>query len=134
MKLIDKVLAYRAICEMMKEEWEFSFIYPLVCLMAELARDYDFFTVEEMKLVSRYGKKEADGTVAVDRGGCFSFVATEDAAAYSAAHRRLEQLDMTSPDQKLTLVCPDHIRGEWLRALLPFCDFQKAGDAHGQTA
>lgn len=134
MKLIDKVLAYRAICEMMKEEWDFSFIYPLVCLMAELARDYDFFTLEEMKLVSRYGKKEADGTVAVDGGGSFSFATTEDAASYTAAHRKLEQLDTANPPQKISLVCPDHIRGEWLRALLPLCEFQKAGDAHGQTA
>jgi len=133
MKLIEKVLAYRAICEMMKEEWEFSFIYPLVCLMAELARDYEFFTLEEMKLVSRYGKKEADGTVAVDHSGSFSFADTDDASAYAAAHRKLEQLDTAAP-QKIPLVCPDHIRGEWLRALLPLCDFQKAGDAHGQIA
>lgn len=133
MKLIDKVLAYRAICEMMKEEWDFSFIYPLVCLMADLVRDYDFFTIEEMKLVSRFGKKEADGTVAVDGGGSFAFASAADAAAYTAEHRKLEQLATEAP-QKIALECPDHIRGEWLRALLPLCDFQKAGDPCGQTA
>lgn len=133
MKLIDKVRAYRSICEMMREEWEFSFIYPLVCLMADLARDYEFFSREEMKLVSRYGKKDDDGTVAVDALGSFTFADTAAAEAYAAAHRDLEELD-TAEMAPLSLVRPDHIRGEWLRALLPFCTFEKAGDDHGKIA
>ena len=53
MTLADKVRAYRALSEMMAEEWEFSFIYPLIGLMGDLSADYEFFSREEMKLVSR---------------------------------------------------------------------------------
>lgn len=135
MQLIQKVYAYRAICEMMREDWEFDFIYPLVCRMGELARDYEFFSLEERKLVAKYGKKEADGTVSVDSEGGFTFADAEAAAAYGEAHRRLEELEREdSPALRLTM--PRRIRGEWLRALLPLCDFpeKKEGDDDGQIA
>lgn len=133
MQLIEKVQAYRTICRMMTEEWDFSFIYPLVCLLADLAPDYEYFSGEEMKLVALYGKKEDDGTVVLDAAGRFNFADTASAAAYEAAHRGLCATD-TAPLPKRKLACPDHIRGQWLNALLPFCEFQKAGDPHGQTA
>lgn len=135
MKLIEKIYAYSAIGEMMREDWDFRFIYPLVCLMGDLSRDYEFFSLEERKLVAKYGKKEADGTVAVDGEGGFTFADIESATAYAEEHRCLEELEGEAPP-RLQLVMPGRIRGQWLRALLPFCDFkeERAGDDSGQTA
>lgn len=135
MQLIQKVYAYRAICEMMREEWEFDFIYPLICRMGDLARDYEFFSLEERKLVAKYGKKEADGRVSLDSEGGFTFADAEAAKSYAEEHRHLEELECEDFPM-LHITMPPRIRGEWLRALLPLCDFpeKKEGDDDGQIA
>lgn len=124
MKLIETVRAYRALVEMMKAEWDFSFIYPLVRLMRELETDYAFFCREEMKLVAQFGKKEADGTVAIDEKGCFCFADEENRQAYQQRHFALEESKV--PDKPVTVLPqPANMRGEWLKALLPLCDFRQ---------
>ena len=134
MTLADKVRAYRALSEMMAEEWEFSFIYPLIGLMGDLSADYEFFSREEMKLVSRYGKKEEDGTVAIDGNGGFDFADAASAAGFSEKHRELSELTTADP-QKTVLKMPPHIKGEWLRALMPFCRFVgEEGERDGSFA
>lgn len=133
MKLVERVRAYRAINEMMAEEWDFGFIYPLVKLMAELSADYEFFSREEMKLVSRFGKKEEDGTVVIDAQGGFLFENNACAEDYARCHRELEGLEAVETE-KISLICPSLIKGEWLKALLPFCVFEGREGDHGKTA
>lgn len=134
MTLAEKVRAYRALNEMMAEEWEFPFIYPLIGLMRELSADYEFFSREEMKLVSRYGKKEEDGTVTIDGRGGFTFADAASAAEFKEKHRELSELS-SAEVEKAELKMPPHIKGEWLRALLPFCRFVgEEGECYGSSA
>lgn len=130
MKLIECVNAYRALTEMMKEDWEFSFIYPLTHLMQKLAVDYDFFCREEMKLVALFGKKEDDGKVAVGENGAFCFADESSRKEYRQRHLALEEAEFPA-EEPLVLATPPRIRGDWLRALLPFCDFQQEENHHG---
>ena len=122
MKLIENVRAYRCVTEMMKESWSFSFIYPLIRLAAELKEDYELFSREEMALVARWGKKEADGTVKVDENGCFTFADEKSREAYYRSRKNLEETERESPPP-IESEMPSFIRGEWLAALLPFCSF-----------
>lgn len=124
MKLIEKVQAYRVLNEIMKENWSFSFIYPLVHLMREIKGDYDFFCREEMKLVARFGKKEADGTVLIDEKGCFCFPDEENQQKYQRCHFDLENTQAVDLPL-ISLPHPENMRGEWLNALLPFCSFEQ---------
>ncbi|MGM9567979.1 MAG: hypothetical protein ACI3W6_07365 [Clostridia bacterium] len=124
MKLLQTVKAYRALAEMMKSDWDFSFIYPLVHLMREMKTDYEFFCREEMKLVARFGKKEDDGTVSIDEKGCFRFSDEDSRLEYQRCHRALEETEVA--DKPLISVPrPSNVRGEWLEALIPFCDFRQ---------
>lgn len=130
MKLIEKVHAYRALTEMMKTDWDFSFIYPLVRLMEEIKADYEFFCREEMKLAARFGKKEEDGLVTIDETGCFCFPDEESRKDYQRFHLDLEETETAECSRRI-LPTPRSMRGEWLKALLPFCDFGQEGIADG---
>ena len=130
MKLIEKVWAYRSLKEMMKENWDFAFIYPLVKLTPQLVGDYDFFCREERKLVLEYGKKEVDGSVTVAEDGSFFFADEAARCGYGKAHRELEELE-TPPLPSVLVPKPQRIRGDWLRAIAPFCTFQGDESDHG---
>ena len=130
MKLIEKVWAYRSLKEMMKENWDFAFIYPLVKLAPQLVGDYDFFCREERKLVLEYGKKEVDGSVTVAEDGSFFFADEAARCGYGKAHRELEELE-TPPLPSVSVPKPQRIRGDWLRAIAPFCTFQGDESDHG---
>lgn len=133
MTLMDAVGAYRALAQMMKESWNFEFIYPLLKLWRELETDYEYFCGEEIKLVSAYGKKNAEGKVAVAADGSFDFPNLEAGEKYRAAHLELGQRKI--PDRpKLSLTPPCFIRGEWVAALAPFCDFEQAGGNSDESA
>ena len=144
MKLIEKVWAYRSLKEMMKENWDFAFIYPLVKLTPQLVGDYDFFCREERKLVLEYGKKEVDGSVTVAEDGSFFFADEAARCGYGKAHRELEELEEnvrrldqdlkeleTPPLPSVSVPKPQRIRGDWLRAIAPFCTFQGDESDHG---
>ena len=133
MKLIEKVHAYRALTEMMKADWEFSFIYPLVCLMQELKADYEFFCREEMKLAARFGKKDEDGLVTIDETGYFRFSDEESREEYQRRHLDLEETEAAECSRRV-LPMPRSVRGEWLKALLPCCDFRQEDAADGTIA
>lgn len=124
MKLIEKVVAYKALREMMKEDWDFSFIYPLMGLMRNLEGDYALFCKEEMKLVAAYGAKEDNGKVALDAEGVFSFADEESMEFYRQKHKELEAFVTKSPE-KVLLPSPVKMKGEWLTAIAPFCSFQE---------
>ena len=130
MKLIEKVWAYRSLKEMMKENWDFAFIYPLVKLTPQLVGDYDFFCREERKLVLEYGKKEVDGSVTVAEDGSFFFADEAARCGYGKAHRELEELE-TPPLPSVSVPKAQRIRGDWLRAIAPFCTFQGDESDHG---
>ena len=133
MKLIEKVVAYKAIREMMKEDWDFNFIYRLTKLMTALEPDYTLFCNEEMKLVAAYGKKEENGKVALDGDGIFSFAGEGDMHRYQEKHRELEHLEVTAP-ARAEVKAPGQMRGEWLRAIGPFCDFYGEGTENGEAS
>lgn len=133
MKLIQKVRACRALAEMMKSDWEFSFIYPLIHLMEEMKTDYEFFCREEMKLVAKYGKKEEDGTVSIDEKGCFRFDDEENRLNYQQRHRVLEETEVPEKP-RIPVPRPSNVRGEWLEALIPFCDFRQEEKDHESLA
>ena len=122
MKLIEKVIAYKAIREMMKENWDFDFIFRLTRLMRSLEAEYACFCNEEMKLVAAYGKKEENGKVALDQEGVFSFHNEEDMAQYQQKHKELEAVKVDAP-AKISLHTPEKMRGDWLNAIEPFCIF-----------
>ena len=124
MKLTDAVGAYRALAQMMKEAWDFDFIYPLLQLWRELRTDYEFFCNEEIRLVTVYGKKNGEGKVEIAADGSFAFADATAAEAYRQAHEELGQRDI-GEKQKITLAPPACIRGEWVAALAPYCDFKK---------
>lgn len=130
MKLIEKVQAYRSLKEMMKENWDFAFIYPLVGLAPQLTDDYDFFCREERKLVLQYGKRDADGSVTVAEDGSFFFADDAARRGYGKAHRELEELE-TPPVSAVSVPKPQRIRGEWLKAIAPFCTFKGDESDHG---
>lgn len=122
MKLIEKVTAYKAIREMMKENWDFDFIFRLTRLMRSLEAEYALFCNEEMKLVATYGKKEENGKVALDQEGVFSFDDEEDMRQYQQKHKELEAVEMDTP-AKISVHTPKKMRGDWLNAIEPFCIF-----------
>lgn len=124
MKLIEKVAAYKALREMMKEDWAFSFIYPLLGLMRDLEKDYTLFCNEEMKLVATCGAKEENGKVALDPEGVFSFADEKSMERYQQKHKELEAFETESP-KKVSLPSPAKMKGEWLSAIAPFCSFRE---------
>ncbi|MGI5874043.1 MAG: hypothetical protein ACOX8R_05215 [Bacillota bacterium] len=139
MRLLDKVRAYKALDEMMEEEWDFDFIYPLTKLMLALAPDYRFFCREEMKLVAKWGKKGENGGVAIAADGSFDFADADHREGYEREHRRLENIASEGELSPLLPPLPQRIRGKWLKALLPFCRFEAesaagGGERHGKTA
>lgn len=123
MKLIDRVKAYKALQEMMQEEWDFDFAYKITSLMRDLEKDFRFFSDEEMKLVVAYGKKEENGKVAISPDHSFSFANEHDLKDYVAAYNELVNSD-TDDMEKIILKQPVSIKGEWLLALEPFCIFE----------
>ncbi|HMM05267.1 MAG TPA: hypothetical protein PKD52_01120 [Clostridiales bacterium] len=123
MKLIEKVTAYKALGEIMKEDWDFAFIYPLMGLMRLLEGDYALFCNEEMKLVAAYGAKESNGKVALDADGVFSFADEESMNRYQQKHKELEAL-ITDAPERISLPAPGKMKGAWLAAIAPFCSFQ----------
>lgn len=124
MKLIDKVVAYKALREMMKEDWDFAFIYPLMQLMRNLEGDYILFCNEEMKLVAAFGAKAEDGKVVLDSDGVFSFANEESMEHYQEKHKALGEQE-TDFSEKISIPAPVRMKGAWLQAIAPFCSFQK---------
>ncbi len=128
MKLIEKVVAYHALREIMKEDWDFAFIYPLMRLMRLLEGDYALFCNEEMKLVAAYGAKEENGKVALDADGVFSFADEESMECYQQKHKELKELKTDAPEP-ISLPVPNKMKGTWLAAIAPFCSFQEGAMA-----
>lgn len=124
MKLIEKVIAYKALREIMEEDWDFAFIYPLMGLMRRLESDYTLFCNEEMKLVAAYGAKEENGKVALGADGVFTFADEESMNRYQQKHKELEEFETAAP-ALVSLPLPGKVKGTWLGAIEAFCSFRE---------
>jgi len=109
-----------AITKLMERKLNNKLSYALYMLKKEIEPNYEFFSVKEQELVTKYGKKGNDGSVEWN---------SDEAKSNFAKERNLlmnMEIDLSVKVRKVT--APDEIEGVFFEALDGFIEFEVDDD------
>lgn len=118
MKLGKIAAAAKPLFELCAAAMDYKSAHALMTLRNSLKPHLEFYAVEQMKLVNKYGEKDEEGKLVWKSAATFSLT---DAAAYAEEMRKLGDVD--ADVEPVTIKPPEKISADTIEALEGMVNF-----------
>lgn len=122
--LISIIRAFRPLCDLMNEPFDFQTAYALVRFRRELVPHVEFFNDTERKLIEKYARRDGKGEIIFENGQYM--VDSGNREIFLKKKAELDGVAVEIPDMKLKKA-PESVRPSDLEALMEIMDLPEGG-------